>query len=181
MSMPSSVNWIARRLMNGAMGALVGSGVGIDERGRLCLPDGLTPERMHRFIELCMQERHACPRDALHALFLRLGVGRSTVSLLNHVLDEGGDVELGVVAARSASLAKALPELHRIPERFRRFLVHDLALADPACTSLDEAVVSARKAAAARVPCAPTWDAILEHAEAVSDLARPWREGIAAA
>jgi hypothetical protein len=175
------MNWILRRAMNATMSAFVGSGVSIDERGRLCLPDGLTPDRIHRFIDLCMQERHESPRAAMHALFARLGVSPRIVRILSQILDANGDVELGAVALHTPALMGALPELHQIPARFRDFLVHDLALADDRCSNLDQAVASAREAAASHVACAPTWDSILEHADAVAELARPWRERAAAA
>lgn len=167
--------------MNVSMNAFVGSGVTIDDRGRLCLPDGLNPPRVHRFIELCMQESHAHPRAAMHALFGRIGVPTRAVKLLNEILDERGDIELGAVARRSTHLMASLHEFQQIPVRFRDFLVEDLALADAVCENLEEAVASARQAAAERMGCRPTWDAILEDVNGVGELARPWRERVAAA
>lgn len=162
------------------MSALVGSGVTIDERGRLCLPDGLCPERVHRFIELCMDEPFACPRDAMHALFEELGVSPRAVGLLGEIIDARGDVELGEALRHTGALMKALPELKTIPSRFRTFLVHDLGLASERCADLEEAVASARMAAAERAGCAPTWDAILESREQLEDVMRAWRERRAA-
>jgi hypothetical protein len=174
-------NWIVRRVMNASMSAFVGSGVSVDDRGRLCMPDGLTPDRIHRFIEMCLDERYDAPRAALHALFARIGVSPRIVRLLNHILEDGGDLDWRAVALHSTALLGSLAEFQQIPVRFRDFLVVDLALADPTCESLDHAVASARCAAAERVACAPTWDAILENGDAVSELARPWRESVAAA
>lgn len=174
------MNRILQRAVNKVMGAFVDSGVTIDERGQLCLPDGLCPNRVHRFIELCMDERFACPRDAMHALFSRQGVSPRVVGLLGEIIDARGDVELGEAVKHAGALMAALPEFKQIPSRFRDFLVDDLALASPDCTSLEEAVTSARIAAAKKVGCDPTWDAILDNGHAFEDIARGWREGVAA-
>ena len=175
------MNRILQRAVNKVMGAFVGSGVTIDEQGQLCLPDGLCPERVHRFIEMCMDESFACPRDAMHALFDRLGVSPRAVGLLGEIIDARGDVEFGEAVKHAGALMAALPEFKQIPTRFRDFLVHDLGLASEHCTSLEEAVASARIAAGERVGCPPTWDAILENREAFTDLMRTWRESAAAA
>jgi len=175
------MNRIVRRIVNKVMSAFVGSGVSIDPQGRLCLPDGLCPERVHRFIELCMDLRFSCPRDAMHALFEELGIGDDAVGLLSEIIDSNGDVEFGEALKHSGALLAALPEFARIPARFRDFLVRDLGLASRDCETLEQAVVSARQAAAQRLGCAPSWDAILEHADALGDLTQPWREGSAAA
>ncbi|MGH0038180.1 MAG: hypothetical protein ACQGVK_24375 [Myxococcota bacterium] len=174
------MQWIVRRTLNGVMKGFVGSGLSIDERGRLCLPDGLTPCRVHRFIELCTAERYDSPREAMHSLFVRIGVSPRIVRLLNAILDDNGDLELGALASKSVVLMTAVPEFQQIPTRFRDFLVVDLDLADRRCGNLEDAVVSARRAAAVRVGCEPTWEAILEMGDAVGELARPWRERVAA-
>lgn len=174
------MNRILQRALNKVMGAFVGSGVSLDEHGQLCLPDGLCPERVHRFIELCMDEDFACPRDAMHALFERLGVSPRAVGLLRDIIDTRGDVDFGEATRRAGALLTALPEFKAIPSRFRSFLVDDLELASAECRDLEEAVASARVAAAERAGCDPTWDAILSHREQLEDLTRAWRERPAA-
>ena len=174
------MNRVVQRAVNKVMGAFVGSGVTIDEHGQLCLPDGLCPERVHRFIELCMDEEFACPRDAMHALFARLGVSPRAVRLLGEIVDTRGDVEFGEAVKHAGALMAALPEFREIPSRFRSFLVHDLGLASESCADLEEAVVSARIAAAEHVGCRPTWDEILKNREQLEDLMRAWRERPAA-
>lgn len=174
------MNRILQRAVNKVMGAFVGSGVTIDEHGQLCLPDGLCPERVHRFIELCMDEEFACPRDGMHALFERLGVSPRAVGLLGGIIDARGDVELGQAAKQAGALMTALPELKEIPSRFRNFLVYDLGLAAESCADLQEAVVSTRFAAAERIGCPATWDAILDRREQLEKLTRAWRERPAA-
>ncbi len=175
------MNRLLRRVTNNFMHAFAGSGVELDEQGRLCLPDGLCSDRMHRFIELCMDERFASPRDALHALFRRVGVDAKAVGLLDRIIDEQGTVELGEAVRHAGALLRAVPALERIPERFRLFLVDDLDLASGHCPSLEAAVESTRLNAAERLGCEPTWDAILGHADALIDWTRPWRERSAAA
>jgi len=39
------MRWITQRVMNILMSTFVDTGVTIDDAGRLCLPDGLTPRR----------------------------------------------------------------------------------------------------------------------------------------
>ena len=175
------MNRIVRRIVNKVMSAFVGSGVSLDSQGGLCLPDGLCPERVHRFIELVMNERFACPRDAMHMLFARLGVGPDAVRLLGEIIDANGDIEFGEAMKHSGALMASLPEFARIPGRFRDFLVEDLGLASAGCKTLEQAVASARETAAVRVGCASNWDAILDNAEALVDLTQPWRERVAAA
>lgn len=174
------MNRIIRRVINKVMSAFVGSGVSIGDEGELCLPDGLCPNRVHRFIELCMNERFSGPRDAMHALFTQLGVSPRAVGLLDHIIDSEGDVEFGAAAMHSGALMAALPEFKQIPARFRDFLVLDLRLASDSCESLEQAVESAREAAAANLGCAASWDAILDNGDALVDLTRPWRERAAA-
>lgn len=175
------MNRIFQRMVNKVMEAFVGAGVSIGDRGELCLPDGLCPERVHRFIELCMDERFEGPREAMHALFSRLGMNRRAVELLNEIIDSNGDIEFGAAAVHGPSLMAALPEFKKIPGRFQEFLVRDLGLASERCENLEQAVASAREAAAEHVDCSPTWDAILANANAIRELARPWRERVEAA
>lgn len=170
------MNRIIQRIVNKIMTAFVGSGVSIDEQGQLCLPDGLCPNRVHRFIELVMNEPFASPRDAMHALFAQLGVSPRVVRLLGEIIDSNGDVEFGAATMHTGALMAALPEFKQIPTLFRDFLVQDLALAASSCSNLEQAVASARETAATRVGCAPTWDAILENDHALGDLTQPWRE-----
>lgn len=177
----AAMNRLMRGIANRIMGAFVGAGVGLDDDGRLRLPDGLCAERVHRFIEVCLDERFGCPREAMHALFARIGVPMHAVSLLDQVIDDGGDVDFGRATRHGPALLAVLPDLHRIPDRFRDFLVHDLGLATADCATLAEAVTATRLAAARRVDCEPTWDAILARGPMLSEIARPWRERVAAA
>jgi hypothetical protein len=167
--------------INKVMSAFVGSGISIDTQGRLCLPDGLCPDRVNRFIEICMNDRFKSPRSALHALFTRLGVSPRAVDLLDQIIDSNGDVKFGAAAAHTGALIAALPEFKQIPGRFRDFLVNDLEIADDGCESLEQAVISAREQAAAHLGCLATWDAILDDQDALCDLTRPYRERVAAA
>ena len=175
------MNRIFQRVINKVMGAFVGSGVSLGDRGELCLPDGLCPRRVHRFIELTMDERFEGPRDAMHALFTQLGMNPRAIALLDKILGPDGDVELGAAAMHTGALMAALPEFTKIPSRFRDFLVDDLQLASVSCDSLEQAVASARITAAERIDCVPTWDAILDNKTALIDLTRPWRESVATA
>lgn len=174
------MNRLVTKIASRAMGVFVAHGVRIDDDGRLCFPDGLTPARVHRFIELCTGAYYDCPRAAMHDLFLRVGVSPKAVGVLDRIVDEGGDVDLGAVAHHWRAVLTALPALHQIPTRFRDFLVVDLELASPQCANLEAAVVSARENATASLGCAATWDAILEQQDGVSALAAPWRESLAA-
>ena len=175
------MNRIIQRVLNKVMHAFVGAGISIGDQGELCLPDGLCPERVHRFIEVCMDEHYEGPREAIHALFFRLGVSPRAVRVLNEIIDSNGDIEFGAAALHTAALIAALPDFKQIPPRFQHFLVYDLGIASESCETLEQTIASARKAAAEHVGCTPTWDAILENATALGDLARPWRERIAAA
>jgi hypothetical protein len=136
---------------------------------------------VHAFIEVCTGERYASPRVAMHTLFARIGVSTKAVELLDQIIDDRGDVEFAKATRQGPALLAALPDFHRIPELFRDFLVHDLALAPSGCATLAEAVVATRIAAAKHVGCEPAWDDILEHRQALAELARPWRERVAAA
>jgi hypothetical protein len=51
------MNEVIRRLISKIVEKFAGSGVEIDEAGRLCLPDGLDTRRMHRFIEMRVGKR----------------------------------------------------------------------------------------------------------------------------
>ena len=172
------MQWIARRVMNVLMGAFVGTGLGIDEDGRLCLPDGLGPEHVKRFIELCTLERYPHPRAAMHDLFSKVGVAPDLVDLLDRIIREDGDLDLGAVTRHGVALTAALPRFQQIPERFRAFLVDDLAIAEPQAGGLEKAVASARHEASRRLGCAADWDAILRHPEAIGRLAAPWRASL---
>lgn len=175
------MNRVVRGIAHRIMSAFVGAGIGLDDDGRLQLPDGLNADRVHRFIELCTGRSYGSPREAMHALFAQIGVSMRAVALLDRIIHESGDVDLGRATRNGAALLAAMPEFHRIPELFRVFLVDDLALASPACETLLDAVVATRIAAASRVGCAPDWDAILEHTHALGEIARPWRERFVAA
>jgi hypothetical protein len=177
----AAMNRIVRNVANRIMGAFVGAGVGLDHDGRLHLPDGLSADRVHLFIEVCTDERYESPREAMRSLFTQIGVPMKAVKLLDRIIDEHGDVDLARATRSGSALLAALPHFHRIPGLFRDFLVDDLAIASRDCESLAEAVASTRVAAAERVGCEPTWDAILEHADELSALAHPWRERVAAA
>ncbi len=169
------MNRIVNKIASRALGVFVAHGVHIDAEGRLCFPDGLTPERVKRFIELCVDARYDSPRAAMHDLFLRVGVSAKAVGVLERILAESGDVDLGAVARHWRAVLAALPALHQIPTRFREFLVADLEIASPESGNLESAVVSARETATARLGCEATWDAILEHPDGVAALAAPWR------
>lgn len=166
---------LLNRLVGRVMGRFVAQGVSIDDDGRLCLPDGLTPDRVQRFIELCVGTEFACPRDAMHDLFGRVGVSPRVLAILNRIVHEDGDVDMSAIAHHWREAAGAVSGFHEIPTRFRNFLVHDLELADPASPSLEDAVSSTRRNAARRLGCRPDWDQILDLPEGVSDLAADWR------
>lgn len=168
---------IARRLANVAIEQVAGSGVGIDDEGRLTFPDGLDPPRIHRFIELVLGEAFPSPKAALHSLFEQVGVADSAIEALEEVLDDDGVIVWGEVGRHPIHLTAALPRVMEIPHCFRDFLVDGLGLADADTASLEEAVVSTRERASERIGCDATWDAILGETEAVEEIARSWREG----
>jgi hypothetical protein len=173
------MNPLTRRLVSNAIQQVAGHGVGLDPDGRLCFPDGLDPERVHRFIELVMDESHESPKAALKALFERVGVPRAAIDALDEVLTEEAALEMRSIGRKAFSLGAALPSVREIPVHFRRFLIDGLGFASEADANLEEAVVSTRKGAAASLGCAPHWDAILEHADELPELGRAWRESTA--
>lgn len=168
-----------KRLVSKALEQFAGSGVGIDDDGRLCLPDGLDPSRTHRFIELVMARGYESPKAAMHDLFRRVGVAPSAISALEELLGDEGHLDLSVIGHSPVLIGRTLPRFLDIPVRFRLFLIEGLGLADPDGKTLEDAVVSARERAAARLGCEPCWDAILSHPREVGELARPWRASVA--
>jgi len=169
------MNAIARRLMSKTLAQFAGSGVGIDEYGRLCLPDGLDADRVHRFIELCVGCSYESPKTAMHDLFQRVGVAPTALSALNEILGEQGEFDWAAIGRSPLKLSVTLPRFLEIPRRFRSFLVDGLGLADPSGRTLEEAVVSTRLRAAEHLGCEPNWDAILARPEAVMQLTSGWR------
>jgi hypothetical protein len=172
------VNKLLNRIMNKAMTTFVVSGVSIDDEGRLCLPDGLSPDRVQRFIGICAGRDYDSPKAAMHALFALSGVNASLIALLNRIIHDNGDVDLAACAHHWRPLAAALPGFKEIPNHFRDFLIHDLALAKPSSSTLQQAVESARKMAATQLHCKADWDEILDRPDGVAELARPWRESL---
>ncbi len=170
------MNEVVRRLVSKVVEKFAGSGVGIDRTGRLCLPDGLDTDRMHRFIELCLDQKIDSPKAALNALFERVGISRVALMALDQIVGDHGDIDFQVIARNPLKLSLAVPRLLEIPVRFRGFLIEDLGLADADCVTLEEAVVSTRKRAADRIGCPPSWDEILAHPAEVEAIARAWRE-----
>jgi hypothetical protein len=152
-----------------------GSGVEIDADGRLCLPDGLDPDRVHRFIELCMARGYESPKSAMHALFEQVGVSPSAIALLNEILGDSGSLDWIAIGRSPLKLSATLPRFLEIPTRFRSFLVDGLGLADPSGRTLEEAVVSARYRTAMELGCERCWDAILARPAALTALTRQWR------
>jgi hypothetical protein len=171
-----SMNEVVRRLVSKVVEKFAGSGVGIDDTGRLCLPDGLDTDRMHRFIELCLDESLDTPKAALDALFERVGIARVALAALDQIVGDQGDVDFQAIAHNPLKLSMAVPRLLEIPVRFQRFLIDDLGLADPTCVTLEEAVVSTREQAAERIGCKASWDEILTHPAEIDAIARSWRE-----
>lgn len=170
---------LLQRLMSKTVEQFAGSGVGVDDDGRIFLPDGLDTGRMHRFIELVSARSYASPKAALHDLFARVGVAEAAIKSLNEILGEQGELDWASIARHPFRLSVALPRFLEIPGRFRRFLVEDLALADADGETLEDAVVSSRLRAAKLLGCEPTWDAILSDSDGVGELARDWRASLA--
>lgn len=166
---------IVRRLISKAVEQFAGSGVTVDDDGRICLPDGLDADRAHRFIELCAGRSYESPKAALHDLFQKVGVAPSAVSALNEILGDHGHIDLAAIGRSPVKLAALLPRFLEIPAHFRNFLVEGLALADASGRTLEDAVVSARLNAAAELECEPCWDAILSRPEQVRQLTSQWR------
>ena len=167
---------ILNRLAGKVMSAFVAEGVGLDDDGRILLPDGLTAPRVHRFIELCVDARYDNPRDAIHDLFRRVGVRPGVVALLNDIVHEDGDVDMAAGARQWRRVTTALPRFHEIPTRFRDFLVDDLQLADPDSATLAAAVESTRRNAAEKLGCDADWDTLLARGDAITELTAAWRE-----
>jgi hypothetical protein len=134
---------------------------------------------MHRFIELVSALSFASPKAALHDLFARVGVADAAIEALNEILGDGGELDWAGIGRHPFKLSIALPRFVEIPGRFRKFLIEDLALADPDGETLEDAVVSTRLRAAELLGCEPSWDAILSRSEGVSELARDWRASLA--
>lgn len=167
---------LTRRLISKAIEQVAGSGVGVDANGRLLYPDGLNPARVHRFIELVLDERFTSPKAALEALFRRVDVPERAIEALVEVLTEDGGLQLGVIGRHPIHLTAALPSVRQIPEYFRRFLIDGLGFAKESDSTLEAAAIGTRIGAAAALGCEASWDAILEQGEAVGELARGWRE-----
>jgi hypothetical protein len=170
------MNEIVRRLVSKVVEKFAGSGVEVDANGRLCLPDGLDTRRMHRFIELCLDEKLDSPKAALNELFGRVGIAPAALAVLDQIVGDQGELDLQAIARNPVKLSVAVPRFLEIPIRFRRFLIEDLGLADPSCVTLEDAVVSTRQCAATKIGCPPTWDEILARPADVEALTRPWRE-----
>jgi hypothetical protein len=170
------MNEVVRRLISKVVEKFAGSGVEIDGAGRLCLPDGLDIGRMHRFIELCLDEKLDSPKAALNELFARVGIHRSALSALDQIVGDQGEIDFHAIARNPLKLSVAMPRILEIPARFRSFLIEDLGLADPSCVTLEDAVVSARHSAAKKIGCEPSWSEILARADEVEVLTRPWRD-----
>jgi hypothetical protein len=170
------MNEVVRRLISKVVEKFAGSGVEIDQAGRLCLPDGLDTVRMQRFIELCLGEKLDTPKAALQELFDRVGIAPAALAALDQIIGEQGELDFQAIARSPVRLSIAAPRFLEIPVRFRSFLIDDLGLADPSCETLEEAVVSTRHQAAAKIGCEPSWDEILARPAEVESLTRPWRE-----
>jgi hypothetical protein len=170
------MNEIVRRLVSKVVEKFAGSGVEIDKNGHLCLPDGLDTRRMHRFIELCLDETLDNPKAALNELFARVGIAPAALAALDQIVGEQGDLDFHAIARNPVKLSVAVPRFLEIPIRFRSFLIDDLGLADASCATLEDAVVSTRHRAAEKLGCGPSWDEILARPAEVGALARPWRE-----
>jgi hypothetical protein len=170
------MNEVVRRLVSKVVEKFAGSGVEVDEAGRLCLPDGLDTRRMQQFIELCLGESQDSPKAALNQLFSRVGIAPAALSALDQIVGEQGELDFHAIARNPLRLSKSVPRFLEIPIRFRSFLIDDLGLADPSCVTLEEAVVSTRHRAATKIGCEPSWNEILAHPAEVEALVRPWRE-----
>ena len=171
------MNEVVRRLISKVVEKFAGSGVEVDRAGRLCLPDGLDTDRMQRFIELCLGEKLDNPKAALNELFERVGIAPSALTALDQIVGDRGQLDFQAIARNPVRLSMAVPRFLEIPVRFRKFLIEDLELADPGCATLEDAVVSTRHRAAAKIGCAASWDEILARPADVEALTRSWREG----
>jgi len=168
-----------QRLVSKALEQFAGSGVGIDDDGRLCLPDGLDASRTHRFIELVMARDYESPKAAMHDLFRCVGVAPRAIEALEEMLGDEGHLDWSTIGQSPVKIGTTLPRFLEIPACFRSFLIDGLELADRRGQTLEEAVVSTRIRAAAQLGCKPSWDAILSHPDEVSELARHWRASVA--
>ena len=170
------MNEVVRRLISKVVEKFAGSGVEIDQAGRLCLPDGLDTDRMQRFIELCLGEQLDSPKAALNRLFERVGIAPAALAALDQIVGDEGQLDFQAMARNPLKLSIAVPRFLEIPVRFRSFLIDDLELADPGCDTLEAAVVSTRHRASAKIGCEPSWDEILARPADVEELTRSWRE-----
>jgi len=170
------MNAITTRLLSKGIEQVAGSGVGIDEDGGLCFPDGLTPKRVHRFIEIVLAQDFETPKSALAALFARVGVPSAAIEALREVLTDDASLDVSAIAKHPVALARSLPSVRQIPVAFRTFLVEGLGFATEKDGTLEEAVVSTRKGAARALGCKARWDAILAEKDGVGEIARGWRE-----
>ena len=167
-----------QRLVSKVIEQFAGSGVGIDDDGRLCLPDGLDASRTHRFIELVMARGYESPKAAMHDLFRRVGVAPRAIEALEEMLGEEGHLDWTRIGHSPLKIGATVPRFLEIPARFRTFLIDGLGLADPGDETLEDAVVSTRHRAAAQLGCEPCWDAILARPDEVTELARGWRASV---
>jgi hypothetical protein len=170
------MNEVVRRLVSKVVEKFAGSGVEVDASGRLCLPDGLDTSRMHRFIELCLDEKQDSPKAALNTLFARVGIAPAALTALDQIIGDEGVLDFHAIALSPIRLSRAVPHFLEIPVRFRSFLIEDLGLADPTCVTLEDAVVSTRHQAAKKIGCAPSWEEILARPKEVEALTRSWRD-----
>jgi hypothetical protein len=174
--MLSNMSRITSRLISRAIEQIAGSGVGIDESGRLYFPDGLDSVRVHRFIELVMEQQYRSPKAAMKALFARVGVPAPAIEALDKVLNEDASLAISAIGRHPLELSAALPSVREIPVHFRRFLVEGLGLAHASDATLEQAAVSTRKQAAREIGCETNWDAILDRGDEVGALAQRWRD-----
>lgn len=123
-----------------------------------------------------MAQQYPSPKTALRALFERIRVPAAAVEAFDEVLSDDGTIVFSAIGRHPLHLGAALPSVREIPVHFRRFLVEGLRLAEPSDATLEQAVVSTRRQAAAALGCEASWDAILERPDEVRELARRWRE-----
>jgi len=117
-----------QRLVSKALEQFAGSGVGIDDDGRLCLPDGLDAPRTHRFIELVMARDYESPKAAMHDLFGRVGVAPRAIEALEELLGDEGHLDWSTIGQSPLKIGSTLPRFLEIPARFRSFLIEGLEL-----------------------------------------------------
>lgn len=170
---------LVQRIVSKAFEQIAGSGVGLDDEGRLCLPDGLDPNRAHRFIELVMDRRYGTPKAALHDLFQNVGVAPPAIEALSKLLGDEGHLDWTQIARHPMEFGSATPHFLEIPACIHRFLVDGLGLADASNETLEEAVIATRLRSAERIGCEATWDAILAHPREVHEISRDYRASLA--